>query len=75
MHEELEAETIKTSSFRHKMTFFNFDFKKEIEENVKAARDSNMAVIVNLKEKSLLSLVGTRTAVGGQKNLVSFKLL
>ncbi len=51
LHEELEAETIKTSSFRHKMTFFNFDFKKEIEENVKAARDSNMAVIVNLKEK------------------------
>jgi hypothetical protein len=33
------------------MTFFDYDFKKEIDENVKAARDSNMAVIVNLKEK------------------------
>ena len=49
MHEELETETIKSSIFRHKLTFFDFDLKKEIFENVKAARDSNMEVINSLK--------------------------
>ena len=51
LHEELETETIKTSVFRHKLTLFNNDLQKEIDENVMAVRQSNMKVINELKAK------------------------
>ena len=51
LHEELETETIKTSVFRHKLTLFNNDLQKEIDENVMAVRQSNMQVINELKAK------------------------
>ena len=51
LHDEYEAETIKSSVLRHKLINFPNDLRKEIESNVRAARDSNMAVITDLREK------------------------
>ena len=51
VHEDLETETIKTSIYRHKLNAFNTDLKQEIDDNVKAARDSNSHVITDLKDK------------------------
>lgn len=51
LHDELETETIKSSDYRHKLTFFNKDMSKEINENTQAARESNNEVITDLKEK------------------------
>jgi hypothetical protein len=51
LQEELETETIKTSIFRHKVQLFNADLSKEIEESVVAVRNSNLAVINDLKYK------------------------
>jgi hypothetical protein len=51
LHEELETETIKSSMYRHKLSFFNNDLSKEISENIKLARDSNIEVIMSLKQK------------------------
>ena len=45
LHEELETETIKTSVFRHKLTLFNNDLQKEIDENVMAVHQSNMLYV------------------------------
>jgi hypothetical protein len=51
LHIDLETETIKSSVFRHKLMFFENNLLKEIEENVLAARDSNMIVISKLNEE------------------------